>query len=195
VSRETTYLDREATDGDSFGATRREQHMAMKEEIAAWDAKAVEPIEATYARYHAQKDFVSDLIALFSDETCARGATWLLKHCLESGGAGVSAAQSKRVVAQLGALIHWEARLHVLQCLSALTIAPGDAEKVARFIRDGLSDDAKFVRAWSYNGLRELAMQHPAYQKEAHRTLEAAMETEKAASVKVRIRKALEAGF
>jgi len=167
----------------------------MKEDIAAWDGKAVAPIAATYDRHHAQKNFLRDVIALFSDDACARGATWLLKRHVENGDAAVPAALCTRVFAQLGALSHWEARLHVLQCLPHLTIARADAERVAQFIRGGLTDDAKFVRAWSYNGLRELAVQQPAYQDEARRTLEAAMQTEKAASVKVRIRKALAAGF
>lgn len=168
--------------------------MGMKEDIATWDGKAIAPIAATYDRCHTQKSFLRDVIALFSDEACARGATWLLKHAIEQDAA-VPAALCTRVFAQLKALSHWEARLHVLQCLPHLTIAPGDAEKVARFIRAGMADDATFVRAWSFNGLRELAVQHSTYRDEARGTLEAAVHTEKAASVKVRIRKALAAGF
>jgi hypothetical protein len=50
----------------------------------------------------------------------------------------------------------------------------------------------KFVRAWAYSGLHQLALDHPAYREQARAVLEAAKRSETAASVKVRLRKALE---
>jgi hypothetical protein len=166
----------------------------LSEDIAAWDGKALEPIEGIYTRYQATPRFLAKVIALFGDADCDRGATWLVKRHLENGHA-VSAALTRKIVAQLGALIHWEAKLHVLQVLPSLPVAVGDAEDVARWVRGCLTDDATFVRAWAYNGLHVLAVQHPAYQTEARTTLEAALREGQPPSVKVRIRKALEAGF
>ena len=169
--------------------------MEMKTDIAAWDGKATDPIAAVYARHNADKGFLADVIALCADAACARGATWLLKRWLEDAQGPVPAALTHRLLTRLGALAHWEAKLHVLQSLPHLTIAPSDAPTVARFVAACLGDDAKFVRAWAYTGLHHLAVQHPAYREDARRTLEAAMTVAQPASVKVRIRKALAAGF
>jgi hypothetical protein len=169
--------------------------MGIETDIAAWDGKATDPIAAVYARHHADETFVADVIALFGDPEYARGATWLLKHHLEGGGVAVPAVPTRRIFAQLDALAHWEAKLHVLQCLSFLTIAARDAPKVARFVEACRDDDATFVRAWAYTGLHELAVQHSAYRDDARAVLDAAMKTTQPASVKVRIRRALAAGF
>ncbi|NQV80923.1 MAG: hypothetical protein HQ495_10245 [Alphaproteobacteria bacterium] len=167
----------------------------MKADIAAWDGKATEPIAAVYARNQSHKTFLADVIALCGDAGCARGATWLLKHHIEGGDVPVPAALTRQIFAQLDALAHWEAKLHVLQCLPFLTIAKHDAQRVARFVDACRSDDATFVRAWAYTGLHQLAVQHPPYRDNARETLEAALKAGQPASVKVRIRRALAAGF
>jgi hypothetical protein len=166
----------------------------LSNDIAAWDGKALPPIEGMYARHHASPRFLADTIALFGDQTCDRGATWLVKRHIENGHA-VSAALTRKIVAQLKRLDHWEAKLHVLQILPSLPVAAKDAEEVAAWVRGCLTDDATFVRAWAYNGLHALAAQHSAYQAEARTTLPAALRQDQPASVKVRIRKALEARF
>lgn len=169
--------------------------MAMKRDIAAWDGKATDPIAAVYARHNADKGFLAEAIALCADAACARGATWLLKRWLEDGRGPVAAALTHRLLTHLGTLAHWEAKLHVLQALPHLTIAPDDAPAVARFVATCLGDEATFVRAWAYTGLHHLAVQHPAYREDAQRTLETAMTVAQPASVRVRLRKALAAGF
>jgi len=55
------------------------------------------------------------------------------------------------------------------------------------FLERNLYDENKFLRAWSYNGFYELARQHNEYIDYAIEQLERG-ETDKAASVKARIR-------
>lgn len=164
------------------------------DKLAAWDGKAVAPIEKTYAQHQSDETFLADVVRLSADEACGRGATWLLKRHLEAGGA-LTAPLTRKLFATLDALAHWEARLHVLQSLPFLTIAARDAGKVAAFVRTCLEDEATFVRAWAYTGLHHLAVQHAAYRDEAAAALEAALKAGQPPSVKVRIRRALDAGF
>ena len=60
--------------------------------------------------------------------------------------------------------------------------------------RHGLTDQNKFVRAWSYNGLYELATSFPSLRKEAERFFDMALADE-AASVKARVRNIMKKGF
>ena len=67
-------------------------------------------------------------------------------------------------------------------------------KNVETFLRECLVNDTKFVRAWAYSGLYELAFQYPEYKEEAKQLFEMAMRDEPA-SVKSRIRKVMKEGF
>ncbi|MEW8322573.1 MAG: hypothetical protein AB2606_07985 [Candidatus Thiodiazotropha taylori] len=69
-----------------------------------------------------------------------------------------------------------------------------EQEEVSAFLRECLTSSNKFVRAWSYNGFYELAIQHPQYQQETKVFFEMAMR-DKAPSVKARIRNIMKRGF
>ena len=70
-----------------------------------------------------------------------------------------------------------------------MTIAENQTEKLYYHLRHCLSDTNKFVRAWSYNGLAELAKQYPQYRGEVKQLFELAQNDDsEAASVKARIR-------
>ena len=83
---------------------------------------------------------------------------------------------------------HWEASLHLLQMLPGWPIPRGKTKRLAKRLRENLEADNKFVRAWCYNGLFELARQHGEFRDEVSQLLDQAEQTE-AASVKARIRK------
>lgn len=93
---------------------------------------------------------------------CSIACTWLLKHHLEQGGE-LDERLHARVIKTIDTLDHWEARLHILQCLSHLKIPAdlGDSlhECIIKLTRDGNG----FIRAWAYSGLHHLALQHPRF--------------------------------
>ena len=93
----------------------------------------------------------------------------------------------------LDKLEHWETKLHILQSIPFMPIEITERKKVDAFLRETLTDPNKFVRAWSYNGFYELAMQHSEYLNETKQFFEMAMRDE-AASIKARIRNIMKKG-
>ena len=167
--------------------------MSMNQKIAAWDGKSADDIGTIYENYHRKQEFVDTVLKLIKDVSCQKGATWLLKKWLESGKQLDNRCIQEAYDA-LPELEDWESKLHILQCIPFMPIEKHQKDNVESFLRVTLSDTNKFVRAWSYNGFYELAMQHPEYAKEAKQLFEVAVRDE-AASVKARIRNIMKKGF
>ena len=165
----------------------------LKVAISSWDAKDVHYIKQVYKDYLEQDDFSALLLKYSHDAELQRGSTWLLKKHLEEGNS-LTSSETAELFSCLDKLEHWEAKLHVLQCLPFLAISVSQKESIDVFLRGCLSSDFKFVRAWAYGGLYELAKQHSQYQAEVKTLLEQASVTE-AASVKARVRQVLKKGF
>lgn len=167
----------------------------LKADIDLWDGKSKDAIARVYQKHGGRADFLADVIALIAAEPTQIGATWLLKHYFDEGGPPLDATQAKAVYAKIGSLVHWEAKLHVLQCMEHMPIPKGQVKPVEKFLRVCLAGEAKFVRAWAYSGFHELARQHPEFRPEASRILADALETETAGSVLARIRRKVQQGF
>lgn len=160
--------------------------MSIEQEITLWDGKSSSDIENIYSRYSSDDGFVSTLIALCECKIFENGATWLLKHHLERKN-NIENRDVSAIYNMALKLEHWEAKLHVLQCMADMPICKTDKNKVERFLRDCLIDSNKFVRAWAYNGFYLMSVQYPEYKTETERIFEIAMRDE-APSVKARIR-------
>ena len=167
--------------------------MGIENEIASWDGKSASQIQAVFDAHNADASFSNTVIALSLTEACEKGGTWLLKAWLEAGNE-LEQAQIARIYASLDRLVHWEAKLHVLQCIPFMAIGDADRGNVYNFLRTVLTEPNKFVRAWAYNGLYELSRQHPEYKKEAKAFFDMAMRDE-APSVKARIRNVMKNGW
>jgi len=167
--------------------------VTISKDLAAWDGKSAADMGDIYDRYCREPSFVSEIIELTKQQPLQSGTTWLLKRHMENTGV-LDAAAINEVCQLLPKLVHWEAKLHVLQCLPSMPIPEVHKTGVETFLRKCLEDDAKFVRAWAYNGFYELAVQYPEYQDEASRLLDDALGHEPA-SVQARIRKVLKKGF
>ena len=59
--------------------------MSIEQEIATWDGKSADDIEAIYKSHYLQAGFADTVISLTMDTACQKGATWLLKAWVESG--------------------------------------------------------------------------------------------------------------
>lgn len=134
----------------------------LSEEIASWDGKSAAVLKAAYERHSGEEDFVATILAHISDVQSQRAATWLLKKHLEEGNS-LSVAACRAVFGGLSVQEHWEAKLHVLQCLPYLDIPEDDTIGLEQFLDACLDSERKFVRAWAYNGFNELALRFPRY--------------------------------
>jgi hypothetical protein len=167
--------------------------MSLDYEIFDWDGKSVADIRRTFQSYSGNPEFIHTVVKNLRNGEGQNGAGWLLKSWFESGET-VDAEQTSKIIAAFHSTESWETRLHMLQCLPYLTIPHNRKFAVEDFVRDSLKEKNKFVRAWAYNGLYELAKQHPEYQAEATALFEVAIQQE-SASVKARIRNILKKGF
>lgn len=167
--------------------------MHIEQEIAAWDGKSAADIKSIYDAHKAETNFADTIIALSFTQACEKGATWSLKAWLEHGNT-LEQTQVAKIYRSLDQLEHWEAKLHVLQSIAFMPIAEAERNNVYNFLRLTLTDQNKFVRAWSYNGFYELSRQHSKYLNETKQFFEMAMRDE-APSVKARIRNIIKKGF
>ncbi len=165
----------------------------MKQEIVAWDGKSADALRRMYDHYSSTSSFVAEILDLSKQQPLQEGTTWLLKRHLEKMGC-LEPSEVKEVFQLFPTLMGWEAKLHVLQCIPYMPIPKNQKKKVETFLKACVVSDAKFVRAWAYNGFYELAVQHSEYQEEAQKLLEIGMRDE-AASVKARIRSIMKKGF
>ena len=149
-------------------------------------------LEEVYLNYYQTDDFIITLIRSLSNPKQQKHASWLLKKHLESGFKP-DAAQASEIYAQLSQLSDWAARLHLLQCIPLTSISEHDKQAIDIFLRTCLTDNNKFIRAWSYSGFYELAVQHPEYRDEVEKFFQMALRDE-APSIKARIRNIMKTG-
>mgnify|MGYP000445183146 CR=1 FL=1 len=167
--------------------------MRIEVEILDWDGKSSSDIDEIYNRYSNEGSFASNLIELARRPGLQIGATWLIKRHLD-GNHKLKANEVAAIYKLLPKLAHWEAKLHILQCIPNMPIGEAEKKNVEAFLRHCLTDSNKFVRAWTYNGFYEISLQYPEYKKETKLFFEMAMRDE-APSVKARIRNILKKGF
>lgn len=164
----------------------------LRQPLSSWDTKATQPLIDLYQAAAHTDSWLSQLAALCRDPECERAATWLLKHHLETGGRGLPEDLIGTHLQDLPKLRHWEAQLHGLQYLERLTWPDTARDAVHEFIGSAISSDNKLVRAWGYYTFAVFAEHYPDARQDVADYLEKAHETEKAASIKVRLRKAFE---
>lgn len=169
--------------------------MSLSADIAKWDGKSKTAIVQIYNRYVARPDFLREVVEAFDNANLQSGATWLLKHHFDEGGDALDPQLVREVYRSTPSLVHWDAKLHILQCVEQLPIPRSELPVAEGFIRRCLKDDAKFVRAWAYSSFHELAVQFPEYRPEVSQMLADALATETAGSVLSRVRRKLRQGF
>ena len=168
--------------------------MSLDREIGLWDRKSRDFIADVFDRHHSRAGFLKDLVGMVDDGELQSGATWLLKHHFDKGGEALDESLMTAIYRKTPDLVHWDARLHVLQCMAQMPIPPAEQHTVETFVRQCLTDDAKFVRAWAYSGFCELARRFPQFQAEAVEILTEALSSETAGSVLSRVRRELQRG-
>ena len=170
----------------------------LEQDIENWDGKSAEQIKKLYRKYATQENFSSHLVKTLKLPQLQAGATWLLKAWLESGNQ-LAAKERNGLFKKLSSLETWDAQLHVLQMLPYLEIPSTKTNKsvlpaLEDFVDQCLISEKKFVRAWAYQGLFEIARVEPSKRESIEKLFAQALENEPA-SVKARIRSLLKEGF
>lgn len=166
--------------------------MSLESELRNWDRKSAKAIIQIHENNAADEDLMDRLVTLASTQDLETGATWLLKHRLENALDKLDPDLTLKLVALLPGLSDWEAKLHCLQIFPHIAFSGPSKDTAWRFVLACSRETNKFVRAWAYSGLHQLALDHPTYRAQARAVLEAAERSETAPSVKVRLRRALE---
>lgn len=130
--------------------------------------------------------------ALASGNTVSKAShsiaiTWLLKYALEQNELPLNRQQVDQLFSILPELTNWQCQLHLLQSLIYIPFKHHNTKPLVTFLRNTLTSDNKFVRAWSYNGWYLLAKVAPEYQQDVSTFFNLAMQDE-VPSVKARIR-------
>lgn len=164
-------------------------HAELRKRLEAFDGLHTDTLEAIAATLTGDPQTINALchLALSDERKLQSASTWLLKRLSESG-IRPSQAQSEALLSLLLRQSHWEAQLHVLQMIDALTLSEDDLPAVWTRLIDLTSEAKKMIRAWSYHGIAILADQHWEYRAEAMELLERGAADE-APSVRARIRR------
>jgi hypothetical protein len=161
--------------------------------IDLWDGDDTQYLKDLTTDFLDESGFVDSTIELMSNERYSIAATWLLKRAVESKYE-LNHQQSDRFFAQTVELEDWEAVLHLFQAMSYIQILDKWRQAIESKARHGLSDPNKFVRAWSYSVLFELARKYDDLQDEVQGFFDKAL-LDEAPAVKARIRNCLKKGF
>ena len=160
--------------------------MNLKEQLSNWDGKSTDYLGNLYDLIKSDSTFVDQLFDVLAEENLQTAATWLVKHALENGVL-LDQSQTYEFYSNADALATWQARLHLLQIMPMLRVPEELRYKLAKFCRFATEDENKFVRAWGYNGLYELANLYHEFRDGLDVVISSAMETEPA-SIKARLR-------
>lgn len=163
----------------------------FRDTIKQWDGKSTLPLTKIYEAYYEKTDFTASLVALLSKQDFQRGASWLLKHHVDTGH-DIDPADARTCYHSLDQLSHWDAQLHILQSMHAMHIDADQKHAVQNFLETCATSKRTLIRAWSYTGFVVLACQFKEYRSQTHALLLQAKEQEVAGSIKVRIRRGLE---
>ena len=160
--------------------------MSLEDDIKQWDGKSKSDISDVYGKYSSADDFLNELFKIATHVHCSEGATWLIKHALEQK-AELNDDHINSFCELIKGALPWQSILHILQILPFIIVSEEHKHEMMAFVRDNTEHENKFVRAWAYNGLYELANTYPEYRDGLSIVFDAAEETEPAA-IKARIR-------
>ncbi|UTF61720.1 hypothetical protein [Gilvimarinus sp. DA14] len=158
----------------------------LERELALWHGKSTDAILHIYQRYYRDADFCAKLLQSLPSPCNQQAASWLLKHYCEQQ-ASLSPSELDTLCLHLPRLAHWQSQLHVLQLLPGHSFSHTQRQQLEPFVRTAIGSENKFVRAWAYNALHELALQFKDLRRDALDTITCAQRDE-APSVKARLR-------
>ena len=161
------------------------QHLnALRAGLAEYDGRSPTILSELAVRHRGHPHFHDDLATLASDEDrfVSEGATWIINAELKDG-ATLSPEQVARLLNGLDRVTAWQAQLHVCQFAGLLEVPEALKAPFSAWLHDRLDAERPFLRAWALDALCHLL--GPSAETDA---LLRRMETDKAASVRARLR-------
>ncbi|MCG8441296.1 MAG: hypothetical protein MI723_05745 [Caulobacterales bacterium] len=160
----------------------------LRAALGAFDGAAVTILGEVGARHSGEPGYAAALVALTTDADplMQRAGSWLLLDHVRSAGA-LGAEDLARLGSGLERIADWQTALHVLQALDHIPPVAPPAEPFIAFAEHYLDHARPFLRAWSMNALRRLALAHPALTPRADAARTRAL-NDPAASVRARAR-------
>ncbi|MBY4675606.1 hypothetical protein [Marinobacterium arenosum] len=168
--------------------------MELRQALRTWNGKERAFLLELYRQYREEADFIDQLLHLLERHSdCQRAASWLLKHHLEQS-ARLATEQVDSLFHCAARLVDWQSRLHLLQMMPRLDLPGAKRAPIENFVRQCLTDQARFVRAWAYNGFYLLASLYPELRPEVERFCQMALHDEPP-SVRARVGEVLKQGY
>jgi|GEM_PF-1929715 len=164
--------------------------------LVGWDGKDMSVVRDLAEVLNADEVTLDALAALCVDDDAGvvTGSTWLVHHLLQGERGRHLSSTASATLLQALATLPWQGQLHVLQSFDRVVVDASLQDDVLQDVWTMCDADNKLVRAWALFALHQLATQFADLRDMATGRLQAAFATETGA-VKVRARKALEAGF
>ena len=161
----------------------------LRTALLGFDGKAISHLSETAVKFREQADYLQTLVTLACDQEAdiATGATWLIKHQLETGGA-LNADLVSQYFKALDEAASWGAILHILQSVQHIALAQITAPHAVDQVHQDISHSRPFIRAWAVDAACRLAARFKDRHAEARQAVDAALQDE-AASVRARARK------
>jgi len=167
--------------------------VSIEADIAAWDGKSSDDIHAIYNKHKNDAGFLLELTKHAQSASLQNGATWLIKQFV-TNTSSIPGRDTQQILLLIPVLCGWKSKLHILQCMPYISIPTACSNMIESFVRECILDKNKFVRAWGYGGLYELARHFPQYREEAEKIMEMGL-IDEPASVRARIRQITAQGF
>ncbi len=170
------------------GTADPEELEAIDRAIAEFDGTHVARLETHAERLEPSGTVFRDLVAkcLSGDPSAQTAASWILRRLLERGGRPPPGTLD-RLIAGMGGIEGWEARLHLAQCFQWLDPSEAQALTAARTLAVWYGSENNFLRAWACDALWRLGLRHAVLAAEAQRVA-ALAEADHAPSVRARAR-------
>ena len=162
--------------------------MSLRRSLKEFDGKHTDILDDVCAGLPRTTASLSKLLTIAEqgDTNLQVAATWILKK-MQAEGSPFQDKEVSRMIQLLHQVSDWEARLHLLQILSAVSILPLHFEELKSIALTLSTDKNKLLRAWSYGVLGVIGDQDVNRRVEIARRLTDG-EKDAAASVRARIR-------
>ena len=163
-------------------------NQSLIDQLLNWDGIHTDYLIQIYQQHQQLKSFFTNLVDIcLTRPDLQIPASWLIKNHYDNKHS-LDHALINKLMKEGRVFEHWEARLHLLQILPKVKLDLEVVPYIEEWVRRGLKEENKFIRAWSYQGLYEVSKYIPELKEEVALLCEDALQIENA-SVKARVRK------
>jgi len=129
----------------------------LRERLAAYDGRSPAIPSKAAADHRNAPSFLAIIIKFLTDDNrmVSEAASWIIKAELEAGIV-LDRKTTEELVASLGKLESWQAKLHICQTICHLDVPASARESMRRWLTPLLDGERPFLRAWALDALCKL---------------------------------------